>query len=170
MTDEILDIVDENDRIIGTATKSACHQNSNLIHHTVHFTLLDKLNNKILTTIRGVQKLHDAGKLCFLGEHILSGETYEQAVVRGVMEELGFKPNVFINSGQNIFYQGNQTELVKFYVVDWNGESLNWDKNEIEEVRWVTISELLKLSPNYSEMTQYWINNTDWKSYILEKI
>ena len=41
---EILDIVNEDDEVLGQATKAECHKDPKLMHRTVHFTLIDPLS------------------------------------------------------------------------------------------------------------------------------
>jgi isopentenyldiphosphate isomerase len=55
---EILDVIDENDNVIGTATREQCHTDPKLLHHTVHFTFIDRKNSKILLTQRSFKKKH----------------------------------------------------------------------------------------------------------------
>lgn len=159
---EILDIITENDEVIGKATREECHSNPDLIHHTVHFTLFNRKTREILITQRSFKKSHDGGKFCFLGEHILSGETYEQAICRGVQEELGFTTSSTKKVGKKLFRYDKQTELVSFYVVFWNNEKLNWSRDEMESVSWVASSYIKKTLYDFSEMTTFWINNIDW--------
>ena len=163
--DEIFDVVNENDEVIGKATRSECHSNPNLIHRTVHFTLIDRKRQKIYLTQRSFKKDHDAGKYCFLGEHMLAGKSYNEAVKRGVNEELGFIPKSFMEVAHNIFSYRNQTEFVRFFLVNWSGEEIEWDKREIEKVISIDIHELTKEKFNTSQMTRYWIDHINWSSF-----
>lgn len=159
---ELLDIVDENDNVIGQATREECHADPKLLHRTVHFTLIDRKNKKIFLTQRSWKKEHDAGKLCFLGEHLISGEKYENAVIRGVKEELGVDLSTTQELAQNIFAYQSQRELVRFFLVDWNGKDINFDPEEVEQIIWLEVDELIQRKNDYSEMTRYWIENVDW--------
>lgn len=163
-TDEIFDLVDRNDAVYGTATREECHSNPKLIHRTVHFTLIDQRKSKVFLTRRSVGKEHDAGKYCFLGEHILTGESYDDAIKRGMIEELGFVPKKFREIVHNIFTYNTQTEFVRFYIVFWNGEKIVWDEKEIEQIFWIKAGSLENDKFNFSEMTKHWINNVDWNS------
>lgn len=69
------DIVNEQDEVIGERTAVECHADPKLIHRVVHFTLVDKENKKILISQRSFEVKFDSGKWCFMGEHVLSGET-----------------------------------------------------------------------------------------------
>lgn len=44
---ELLNVIDLNDNIIGQASRAECHQNPQLLNHTVHFTLIIKTISEI---------------------------------------------------------------------------------------------------------------------------
>ena len=159
---ETLDIVNEKDEIIGTAPREECHQDPSIIHHTVHFTLVDPKKNKVLLSQRSFKKSHDAGKHCFFGEHVLSGESYADGIKRGVKEELGFIPKKFKELNHHIFRYQNQTELVRFFVIFWEGEKIKWDKTEMESIFWANLKELKGEKYDLFEMTRFWFKNCDW--------
>lgn len=159
---EILDIIDENDNVIGTATREQCHTDPKLLHHTVHFTFIDRKNNKILLTQRSFKKKHDTGKYCFLGEHIVSGESYIEALIRGCMEEANYNAKMFKELSHRIVSYQKESEFVKFFVIEFDGSNLEFGKDEVEQYLWIDIKELKDLKLDISEMTKYWIDNIDW--------
>jgi isopentenyldiphosphate isomerase len=159
---EIVDIVDQNDRVIGTASREDCHNNPVLIHRTVHFTLFDRLKGNILLTQRSYKKQTDAGKYCFLGEHVLSGETYEKALLRGVKEELGLNLNEFVFLKHTFFKYDNQSEFCKFFIIYWHSEPIIYDKNELEQTIWISLEKMKEPVYDYSLLASFWINNIDW--------
>lgn len=154
---EIFDVIDENDQVIGQATRDECHDNPDLLHHTVGFTLFDRKTNKIFLRQRSFAKKRDAGKICFPGEHVLAGESYEAALKRGCLEELGFEPSEFKEVAHTIFRNTNESELVRFFVIYWNGEEITFDKSELENVFWVSREELESNAYDTSDMTKYWL-------------
>lgn len=151
------DIVDEQDVVIGRKTAKECHADPSLIHRVVHFTLEDPNTNKLLISQRSFAVAFDSGKWCFMGEHVLSGESYEDALRKGVHDELGIEVESFREAAHHIFSYATQTELVRFFIVDWNGEDLHPSAAEIIDTKWVTPEELLVHKNEYSEMTQYWV-------------
>lgn len=163
MKEEILDIINKNDEVIGTATREECHNNSKLMHRTVHFTLVNRSTGEILITRRSVKKTHDGGKIAFLGEHLLSGESYFVALKRGIKEELGYNISDGLELAHKIFSYDNQTELVRFFVGFCNEDNLVFDHDEIENIWWIKLKELKSLSNEVSSMTKYWIDNVKWK-------
>jgi mutator protein MutT len=159
---EIFDVVNENDEIIGTATREDCHSNPKLIHRTIHFTLFDPSTQKILLTQRAFNLKFDPGKFCFAGEHILKGETYDQALVRGIQEEMGFTPASFVELAHHLFAYAQQSEFIRFFCAYWDQQPLIVDPREIIKTEWLTLSELKDQPFDYSEMARYWISNANW--------
>jgi len=163
---EYFDVVDEAENITGKASRAECHQNPKLIHRTCNFTLLDKKSRKILLTQRSGNKTYDPGKLCFMGEHMLSGETWTDVLKRGVKEELGLEAENYTEAAKNIFRYDKQTEIIRLFLVDKPGGEIIFDKNEITALYWVNTDELIRNKSNYSEMTRYWVENVEWKKYL----
>lgn len=159
---EYFDVVDESDNVIGKASINDCHSNPKLLHHTAHFTLFDKRTKQVLLVQRPFKADHDAGKICFLGKHILSGESYEEALKRGVKEELGIGFIRHKEFGMNFFGYDNQRELVRFFVVYYEGEKITHNNMAMKKLIWTSIKELIRSELNISDMTRYWINNVDW--------
>ena len=154
---EEFDVVNHEDEIIGKATRDECHANPSIIHRALHFTLINPETKEILLTRRARNLKYDGGKLCFLGEHVKAGESWEDALRRGVKEELGFDPTTWKEIDHYIFSYATQTEFVRFFLVDWNYEKIELEKDEIEESMWLSKSELEQISSQTSHMTNHWV-------------
>jgi len=163
---EVFDVVNEKDEVIGQATREECHSNPDLIHRTVHFTLVDKQSRSVLITQRSYSKKKDGGLWCFAGEHILVGETYEQAVRRGLKEEFGTTAGEIQEGAHRIFSYDTQREFVRFFLCFWEGAPIVVDRREIIDQRWLSCEDLYKDFDSYSQMTQYWLKNVDFKSLL----
>jgi isopentenyldiphosphate isomerase len=164
--EEILDIIDEEDNVIGQATRKECHSNPNIMHRTVQFAVVDDINGMVLLTTRSIKKSHDGGKITFLGEHILSGEGYEEALKRGAREELGINAERFKEISMKIFPDVAQKELVKFFLIFYTKGDINCDPEEIDDYKWVSIKDIKGWKDKVSDMTRYWIENTDWEKVL----
>lgn len=88
LPEEMLPIVDERDRVIGTAPRSQVHA-QNLRHRAVHLLLFDP-QGRVYLQRRSANK--DTFPLMWAASasgHVDPHESYDQAVVRETQEELG---------------------------------------------------------------------------------
>lgn len=89
---ELLDIVDENDVIIGQADRDAVHEKG-LICRMV-FILFYTPDKKIILQRRGKNKEMSPGKLTVtVSGHVSSGESYDDTAVKEALEETGIQVN-----------------------------------------------------------------------------
>ena len=157
------ELVNEHDEVIGSATSVECHSNPKLIHRVVHFTLADLSKNKILISQRSPNVKFDSGMWCFMGEHLLKGDEYRDAVRRGLKDELGFNGKIDIREcGHTIFYQEKQTEMARFFVAFYKQGDIKPSHAEISRIKWVDLEYLRHHKKEYSTMTQHWIESVDW--------
>lgn len=157
------DIVTQTDQVFGKKTAAECHANPEYLHRVIHFTLQDPHTKKILIAQRSFSVAFDTGLWCFMGEHVLSGEFYDQAVVRSVRDELGISISKWVEHADTIFSYATQRELTRFFIVEWNGEKIQPNYREIEAVKWISVDELKQSRNTYSSMTQYWIDHVQWE-------
>ena len=89
--DEKLILVDEHDNIIGYENKDVCHNGDGLLHRAFSIFLFTS-NGELLIQQRSQEKrlwgLFWSNTCC---SHPRKGETYEQATMRRLQEELGLK-------------------------------------------------------------------------------
>ena len=84
MSNEIFDIFDENDQLIGQAARSECHGNPALIHRVAHVLVFNSQGALILQK-RSPHKDIQPGKWdTSVGGHLLPGESYEAGAYRGM--------------------------------------------------------------------------------------
>lgn len=87
---EILDIVDENDNVIGQQSKRDVHAGKNILHREVGVLIFDE-QNRILLQQRSFKKRFSPGAwtISAIG-HVPAGKTPEEAAHMELTEELGF--------------------------------------------------------------------------------
>ncbi|MFI9787192.1 NUDIX hydrolase [Kitasatospora sp. NPDC051984] len=86
--DELVDVVDEHDRVLRTAPRSEVYRD-NLLHRCV-FVLVRDPQGRIFTHRRTDTKAFAPGAHdCFVGGVVGAGESYLDAAVREAEEELG---------------------------------------------------------------------------------
>lgn len=92
MSEEYLDIVNEQGDIIGSAPRRLCHGDPSLTHRTVH-VVVQSSDGRILLQKRSMDKDIQPGKWdTAVGGHLTLGESYEQAALREMAEEIGIHP------------------------------------------------------------------------------
>jgi isopentenyldiphosphate isomerase len=88
MDDEIVDVVDDDDRVVGQVSRSEMRSRGLL--HRVASTIVLRSDGRVLVHRRTETKDVFPGAFdCFVGGVVASGETYEQARDRELAEEMG---------------------------------------------------------------------------------
>ncbi|MFZ2657372.1 MAG: NUDIX domain-containing protein [Victivallales bacterium] len=150
INDEIFEIVDENNKVIGTAKRSECHGNPALLHRTVHVIVFHP-DGRMLLQKRSMDKDIQPGKWdTAVGGHLMPGEDFEIAAHREMQEELGVPVNLplkylFDSKIRNRI----ESENTRVYSTTYEGP-FDFPKEEIDDVKFWTVFELRNgLSEDY---------------------
>jgi isopentenyl-diphosphate Delta-isomerase len=143
--DELLDIVNDEDIITGQEMRSTAHQ-LGLQHRGVHVFLFAP-DGKMLVQKRSADRAAFPSALdCSVSEHVKTGESYLEAAVRGMKEEMGvegieIKPLVKFRMNYGV----NDNEISTLYegIVDPN--KVKFDPIEIEEIYYFSMDELQEM-------------------------
>ena len=139
--DEIFDVVDEGDQVIGRATRTEVHQNPALIHRAVHI-LVFRPDGRLLLQRRSRDKDIDPGLWdTSVGGHVDAGEDYLTAARRELVEELGLE-GLPLEPLYDLHYRSEvETEAIRSYRAVWAGpvrphpveiaEARDWTRAEI---------------------------------------
>ncbi len=143
--EELIDIVDENDNVIGQDTKKNAHLKK--LWHRAAAVLIFKDESLMETLIqkRSKNKDREPGLLAQQGGNLISGETYLQGALRELHEEMliGLSlPNVELSPLFRLKHT-HENEFQLVYKLVYSGP-FNIDKEEVEEYFWVKVDELLK--------------------------
>ncbi len=132
--DEIVDLVDEADSVIGQAPRSDCHGNPQLIHRAVHVLLFND-RQQLLLQKRSRHKDIQPGKWdTSVGGHLDPGESYRHAAVREMFEELGVKGIALTELYCSKIRNAIESENIMTYLALYNG-AIKFAPEEIDEVR-----------------------------------
>jgi isopentenyl-diphosphate delta-isomerase type 1 len=131
---EFLDIVDEDDEVIGRDTRENVHARHKT-HRGVHVFVLNS-RGEILLQKRSEKRDYYPGYYdASVGAHVLSGETYKQAAKRETKEELGFQPSGLERICDYNSYSARQKEKRRLFVCHSEGP-FDIDTEEVESVEW----------------------------------
>jgi len=83
------DLVDDDDRVIGTALRQDCHGNPALIHRAVHVLVFNRCGDLLLQKRADHKLIQPARWDSSVGGHLEVGEGYREAALRETAEEIG---------------------------------------------------------------------------------
>jgi len=138
--EDIFDIVDANDQVIGSAPRSEVHAKG-LRHRAVHMLIYNS-NHELLIQFRSPEKdRHPNTWDSSAAGHVDSGETYKIAANRELQEELGISVPELKEIGYLQACEETGQEFVRVYEAYHEGP-FHPQASEIAEVRWISIPEL----------------------------
>ncbi len=146
---EWFSIVDENNRVIGKATREQCHDGSKLLHPVVHVHIFNS-EKKLLLQKRKLNKDIQPGKWdTSIGGHIQASEPLENAITRESFEEAGINIdlNNLIHIAKYVFESDIERELVFSYAYFYDGP-ITFQESEIDEVKFFSYDEINTLISN----------------------
>jgi len=156
MAEEWVVLVDEEDRELGVAAKSAVHHAATPLHRAFSLFLFDR-DGRTLLQRRALSKRTWPGvwsNACC--GHPGPGETRRDAVMRRVRQELGVTPRDLAEILPDYRYRAERDGVVENEICPvWVGrlgvDAPTPDPAEVEEVRWVAWQTFLeKLPGDYS--------------------
>ncbi len=114
--DEIFDVIDENDNVVGTTTRAQAHKDPSLVHRCVGI-LVFRSDGTVFLQRRSMTKDKYPGYwTCSATGHVDSGETYDQAAVRELREEAGIADTPPLEElTTTVIQYPNETERMRFY-------------------------------------------------------
>jgi len=141
--DELLDLVNDNDEVIGTVLKSVAHQNPVLIHREIGIGIFTK-SELVLLQRRSMKKKNGPGewKISAAG-HVEAGEDPKLACKREVKEELGLDVEPIFFEKRYVKRANLEARFVYIYyvVLDKEIEPTLYEE-EVMDSCWVSIKKL----------------------------
>lgn len=163
MADELLDIVNSKDEVTGQAMRSVVHQQG-VWHRGVHVFLFNK-QGEMLVQKRSADRANSPSLLdCSVSEHVQTGESYLEAAIRGLKEELGVEGIELVLRGKiQMGYGVNDNEISEIYEGRFAGKQVKFDPVEISEVKLMSLDQIRAEIFDNSELFCYWfIQLTKW--------
>lgn len=171
---ELLDIVDKDDKVIGVDTKENKFKKC-LISRNIAIFILTK-DNKFLIPRRSKDKRTFPNYLDIVAGNVMSGESYSDAATREIFEELGIKPKLdLIKKYYHEFHDRGM--LLKYFTAVFIGKHIGEVKinEEFSEVKIFSLDEIEHMiAENKDQFTPGLIDDINTikdtlKRYIKEK-
>lgn len=146
--DDLLPVVDELDRVVGEAPRRQVHIGK-LRHRAVHVVVEDG-KGRVLLQLRSRNK--DSYPLWWdisVGGHVDVGEEYNEAANREIVEELGIVGELR-EVARREAGPDSGWEFIRIYTCRHSGP-FHSPAGEIEETKWVAVSELLEKAHSQPE-------------------
>lgn len=133
--DEIFDVVDENDRVIGRERRADVHARD-LRHRAVHVFVWNKYGEIFLQKRSRLKDKHPGVWDSSASGHLDSGEDYETCATRELEEELGITGVLPRRAASIEACPNTGWEFVRLYHADWSGHP-KFPCAEIETGLWI---------------------------------
>ncbi len=142
MAEEIIDMITEEDEVIGTMTRKEVIE-QNLLHRSVFIFVFNE-NGDVFIQKRSEDKDILPGMYgVSCGGFVQSEETYEDGAERELKEELGIEsPMIFIKQAR--FKSDKQNYIGHIYALEYDGE-INFNDGEVVDGKFVSEEELMEL-------------------------
>ena len=163
MADELLDVVNNLDEVTGQEMRSVVHQQG-LQHRGVHVFLFNE-QGEMLIQKRSADRANSPSLWdCSVSEHVKAGESYLEAVMRGLKEEMGVEGvEVTLRGKIQMAYGFNDNEISEIYEGNLNGRSVQFDSGEIAEVKFVSLEKIrVDIVENKGQYCYWFIELMNW--------
>jgi len=134
-------VVDEDDNVIGKASREECHKGNSLIHRSVYVFVINGKNEVFLQKRSKMKDLYPGYYTGSATGHVDYGETYEDAAKRELKEELGIEgvPLTFVCKFKS--FSRIEREISALFICRYDGP-IKIDEEEIEEGGFYSIPEI----------------------------
>lgn len=141
MNQEWLDLVDENNEVIGKALRSVCHGNPGLMHRAVHVLVFNTAGDLFLQKRSESKDVQPGRWDTSVGGHPNPGEAVTEAARREMKEELGIDVDPLIAAYDYIWRSDIETEWIHAFAVTYEGP-FKLCPDEIAEGRFWSFDEI----------------------------
>jgi 8-oxo-dGTP pyrophosphatase MutT (NUDIX family) len=146
--DELLDVIDKNNIVVGQALKSKVHEQG--LFHRVSVVLLKRADGRYLIPTASGLKVDAGGLFHSTAGHVDTGESYLDAAARELWEEV----SITLSKDELVFLGAywlekdypSRKENARFEIFEgpFSGEKIIFNEEQVDE-QWFTKEELLEI-------------------------
>lgn len=157
---DLIITVDENDNITGEEEKEKCHDANGILHRAFLVIIFNEKGEVLLAQRSNKKRLWPLYWDGTVASHIRKGETYEQAAVKRLYEELGISAdnlNYITKFRYNTNYKniGTENEICAIFLLkDINDTTLKINYDEISQIKSVNLNDIKKFE---DELTPWFL-------------
>jgi len=138
--EERFDVVDEDDRVVGTASRAEVHRDG-LLHRAVHVFVINRRGELLLQKRSRLKDAHPGVWDSSVAGHLDAGEDYPTAAVREMEEEMGIEDAGLEEVARIPPSEATGWEHVRLYMTRWEGRP-RFPSAEVEAVMWLPAEEV----------------------------
>ncbi len=165
---ELVDIVNELNEVIGTATRGEAHEKG-YIHRALSVLVIHSSGKILLQQRSKYTKVHPLSWDLSTSEHVLAGESYETAGKRSVLEELGVEVDVrpvsktSLQKRKYVFPEKiiYENEIVMMLSAVYDGP-FKIDPTEVHDVKFFEVSEIEEMINSGEKFTPWFLD--EWEN------
>ena len=147
MSEEMFDIVDENNELTGEQKpRSVVHGEMKDWHRITGIYIIND-KKEILCQKRSIHKDANPGMWQpNFGGHVKAGQTFDENAIQELAEELGLQINISQLTKKSIYKNNNFKHIGQRYILRLNKDIVDMSNNdgEVEELAWLSLEELDK--------------------------
>ncbi len=156
MTEEYLDVVNENNEVIGQESRQVVHK-SGLWHRGVHVFLFTSDRRLLIQRRSNAQDTFPNALDCSVSEHLKISESYLDGAIRGLREELGVEQIHLRRLLQlKMKYGPNDNMINELYERVCDDRLFATNQREIEQIAYHTIPELEEMMASGQGLFTSW--------------
>jgi isopentenyldiphosphate isomerase len=163
MSSEMIEVFDDQGSLLGTQPRKVVHAQGHW-HKGVHGFLFDEAGRLLIQKRSNGCDTFPGAIDCSLSEHLMPGESFESALLRGCREELGLKT---VRPTQLITYKmpyGPTDNMIgALYKTSISVEELILNRSEVESIQFIELESLReRLKSGQAHFTKWFYHQLLW--------
>lgn len=168
LEEELVDIVDERNIVIGQSSRREAHARG-YIHRALSVLVLNSKGEILLQKRSANKSVHPMSWDLSTSEHVLSGESYEDAGFRSVKEELGVE--AVVTKATEITLQKRKYQVKGETVIEneivlmlraIHDGPFEIDPEEVNEVKFFKVEKIERMMQKRDEFTTWFLD--EWQN------